>query len=712
MKVKVRTAIAIAVGILCCFPASSGAATFVVDSLVDPGDGSCLDAAPCSLRDAIAAANTGAGADTIGFSVAGTISPTAAFPNITSPVTIDGETAPGWAPGAPVVEIEGSSVPGWSALVLNTGSNGSTIQGMVINRYEAAIVTQFGVPGATIRGNFLGTNLAGTAAGPGNAEGIALISSSNVIGGPTLADRNVISGNVFFGIEISGGGTTGNVIQGNYIGTDKTGTIGIPNDEGIADSAGGTTIGGLAPGEGNLISGNTTGLRISKGAPAFGKNSEILGNLIGTDATGTTAIGNNEGIHATSSDGSKPLIESNVISGNAWVGIWFDGSTGFSTLTNKIGTDVSGTSPLANAGGGIRFENGATDTELQGDTIAFNGGPGIDVNNAPANGVALREGSLFSNAGLGIDFLGNGVTPNDLFDADGMTNFPVLSAATVTPEATTATGTLAAAPSTEYQLQFYANSSCDPSGSGEGKTFLGKESISADGGGNAGFSSTLPALPVGEVLTATATNEATDTTSEFSACISTSLPVPPPIPTPTPAGPPAPVQGKTVGVAPVSGRVLVRAGKRGRFHLLAHGETIPVGSSVDATHGRVRLTSVDAAGNAQSADFYGGRFKVTQERGEVLTKLTLEGRLGGCRRSHASASRSGRGRHLWGSGKGRFQTSGNNGSATVRGTIWYTADRCDGTFFKVRRGVVAVRDFTRKRNVTVRAGQRYLAPAP
>jgi CSLREA domain-containing protein len=705
-----------ALGLLCWLPGTSSAATFVVDSLVDPGDGSCLDAAPCSLRDAIAAANGGAGLDTIGFSVAGTISPTASFPNITSPVTIDGETAPGWAPGAPVVEIEGSSAPWAPALVLDVGSSGSTIQGLVINRYgSAAIVTQFGVapPGATIRGNFLGTNLAGTAAGPGNEAGIILTSSSNVIGGPTLADRNVISGNIFYGIQISGGGTTGNVIQGNYIGTDKTGMIGIPNDYGIADSAGGTTIGGLAAGEGNLISGNTTGLWISKGAPAFGKSSEILGNLIGTDATGTTAIGNNEGIHATSSDGSKPLIESNVISGNSWMGIWFDGSTGFSTLNNKIGTDIGGASPLANAGAGIRFENGATDTQMQGDTIAFNGGPGIDVKNAPANGIALGGGSLFSNAGLGIDLDSDGVTANDPLDADGLVNFPLLSAATVTPGATTATGTLAAAPNARYELQFYASGACDPSGNGEGKRFLGRESVTTDGAGSVAFASPLPELPIGEALTATATSEASGSTSEFSACAAAA----PPASQPLVDSPPAlPVQGKTVRVAPVAGRVLVRVGKRGKFHLLADGETIPVGSSVDATRGRVRLTSADAAGNLQSADFYGGRFRVTQKPGEVLTTLTLEGNLSGCRRrvpsrSRASASRSRGGRHLWGNGKGRFQTSGNNGSATVRGTIWYTADRCSGTFFKVKRGVVAVRDFTRKRSVALRAGQSYLAPA-
>lgn len=703
---------------------ASRAATFTVDSTADPGDGSCVDAAPCTLRDAITDANAEPGLDTIEFSVAGTISPEIKYPFITSPVFIEGESAPGWEAGAPVVEIEGSllSEPG-PGLLLSTGASGSMILGLVINRFaSAAIGAQSGVAGNTIRGNFLGTNLAGTAAGPGNDVGISLNSSSNVIGGPALADRNVISGNGFWGITIGGGGTDENVIQGNYIGTDKTGSFAIGNEEGgVLDAAGGSTIGGLAPGEGNVISGNLIGLQIAKGAPEFGESSEIVGNLIGTNAAGTAAIGNEIGIYATSSDGSEPLLKSNVTSGNSGWGIRFDEAKNFSTLTNKIGTDAAGVAELGNSSGGVRFENGAVETTMQGDTIAFNGGPGIDVNNAPAAEVALLEGSLFSNAGLGIDLGSDGVTQNDPLDADGLTNRPILSTATVTTGTTTVTGTLAAAPGATYLVQLYASSSCDTSGSGEGKTYLGKSAVSTDGAGDASFSSTLSELPVGEILTATATSEATDSTSEFSACVSTALPTPSPSASPAPASPPpnplpmaglaAPVRGKTVTVAPVSGRVLIRVGKRGKFRLLAGGETIPVGSRIDATHGRVRLTSVGAGGALQSADFYGGRFRVTQRRGSPLTTLILEGRLSRCH-GRAGTSRSRGGRHLWGSGKGRFQTRGHHGAATVRGTIWFTADRCDVTLFKVRRGVVTVRDFTRRRTIKLRAGHRYLARAP
>ena len=82
------------------------------------------------------------------------------------------------------------------------------------------------------------------------------------------------------------------------------------------------------------------------------------------------------------------------------------------------------------------------------------------------------------------------------------------------------------------------------------------------------------------------------------------------------------------------------------------------------------------------------------------------------RRSNSLASSARSGRRLWGSGKGTFRTEGSFGSATVRGTIWLTEDRCDGTFFEVTRGVVGVRDFPRKKTVSVRAGEDYLAEKP
>jgi hypothetical protein len=185
-------------------------------------------------------------------------------------------------------------------------------------------------------------------------------------------------------------------------------------------------------------------------------------------------------------------------------------------------------------------------------------------------------------------------------------------------------------------------------------------------------------------------------------------------------GPPSskPVLGRAVTTAPVSGQVLVKLPGQG-FAPLSALQQIPVGSLLDTTGGTVRLSSaVNTRGKLQSGDFGGGVFRVGQSRsGGGLTDLSLSGgsfaacATGAGRR--ASAARSSRVvRRLRGRAKGRFRTRGRYSAATVRGTNWSVEDRCDGTLTRVTTGVVAVNDFRRHRNVTVRAGHTYLARAP
>jgi len=192
-------------------------------------------------------------------------------------------------------------------------------------------------------------------------------------------------------------------------------------------------------------------------------------------------------------------------------------------------------------------------------------------------------------------------------------------------------------------------------------------------------------------------------------------------PSPSPSPPPPPVAGKRVNLAPVRGRVRVRRPRDRAFLLLEGATSVPVGSVVDTKAGAVRLASAaDLRGGQQQAVFYDGLFAVRQRRTRrPVTSLVLSGgELGSCRRGRsarrstlATASRRRARRGLWGRGKGRFRTRGRHGAATVRGTIWFTGDRCDGTVVRVRRGVVAVRDFRAKRRVLVRAGRSYLARA-
>jgi streptogramin lyase len=206
-----------------------------------------------------------------------------------------------------------------------------------------------------------------------------------------------------------------------------------------------------------------------------------------------------------------------------------------------------------------------------------------------------------------------------------------------------------------------------------------------------------------------------------------------------PAEVPPPVLGRAVNVEVVSGRVLVavprggsttpgqaRASQKGlRFVPLTADRQIPVGSFLNTRRGTVRLTSAAGRGTkTQAARFSAGLFQVLQSRrrrAKGLTELRLKGssfrrcrtRRGG-QRSGARAARLSRRtiRRLRGRGRGRFRTKARYSAGLVRGTVWITADRCDGTLTTVKRGKVAVRDFRRHKTVTVRAGHSYLARAP
>jgi type IV secretory pathway TrbD component len=185
-----------------------------------------------------------------------------------------------------------------------------------------------------------------------------------------------------------------------------------------------------------------------------------------------------------------------------------------------------------------------------------------------------------------------------------------------------------------------------------------------------------------------------------------------------------PVPGKSVAVGLESGKVFLTSAS-GRRTRLTGGATIPVGSRIDTRQGRVALTSAATGSGAktQTARFYQGTFTVRQSRpGRREAALTTDIVLAAASRSQCATARGAgaatvskrKGPHavlssLWGNGKGRFRTKGKYSAATVRGTIWLTRERCDGTLTRVRRGTVSVRDLKRRKTVTVRAGRSYLA---
>jgi hypothetical protein len=251
----------------------AAAATFTVTNTNDDGPG--------SLRQAITDANADGTADTIAFAIPGsgvhTITPLSLLPIIATPMTIDGYTQPGSAANTNAtgalntvlqIEIDGTTAPN---RCITIGTNDAVVRGLVINRCTEAIelFNPFGasVAGMVIAGNFLGTDAAGLAA-MGNGTGIAIGFTQGgtvgaTIGGLNPEDRNLISGNSSFAIlETSNfNGGSNSVIQGNIIGLDRNAAAAVPNQWGIAIGGGGpgtSTIGGLTPEAGNIISGNST----------------------------------------------------------------------------------------------------------------------------------------------------------------------------------------------------------------------------------------------------------------------------------------------------------------------------------------------------------------------------------------------------------------------------------------------------------------------
>jgi hypothetical protein len=215
------------------------------------------------------------------------------------------------------------------------------------------------------------------------------------------------------------------------------------------------------------------------------------------------------------------------------------------------------------------------------------------------------------------------------------------------------------------------------------------------------------------------------------ATLAAPIPVPvPPAPGPTPPAPeltpssalsgtaaPPPVLGESVNVGERSGTVSVKVPGSDEFVSLSKVASVPVGSLVDTREGSVTLKSALPGGDTQSAIFHGGLFEVRQPKeAKGLTELKLRGpgpscASGGARAAVADKRKKKHRRALWGRDNGgSFRTRGGNSVATVRGTSWYTEDRCDGTLTRVSQGSVSVRDLVNRRTVIVRAGHSYLAP--
>ncbi|MBS1811295.1 MAG: hypothetical protein JST84_24235 [Acidobacteria bacterium] len=502
--------------------------------------------------------------------------------------------------------------------------------------------------GCKVMGNYIGTDVTGTVAvGNTNIGVYFYTAANNVIGGTTAGERNIISGNGTGIVMEPFAGTTNNAVRGNYIGTDVNGTADLGNTlDGVSIAGPNNIVGGATAGERNIISGNNRyGVTFPNTAATGNK---VIGNYIGTDVTGTLDLGNcNAGgniagvfmISNNNTLGGTTAGERNIISGNDSYGIHIQvPATGNKVLGNYIGTAVNGTTNLGNTSTGVYVNSGSNTiggtVAGERNVIAFNGENGVQVLNG--TGVIIRGNAIYNNTKLGIDLTSTPtsgvVTPNDSTDSDSgpnnLQNFPVLNPITLP---CTVTGTIPGGvgvtngPVSPVTLDFYANASCDASGNGEGDVYLGSMSVTLTSTATP-FSFSFTPVPGKQVITATATDN-NGNTSEFSSCQTAPINQPPVV-TPASVTRQAGVAGIVSTIATVSdaneAANTLSALINGSSNATVNGVTIS-GLSIDASG---NLTAIVAAAcGATNASFILRVIDSCQSSTEATLTVTVDPNL-------------------------------------------------------------------------------------
>jgi hypothetical protein len=507
--------------------------TFMVTNTNNFGPGSLQQA----IFDANSAPNLGDIPDRIAFSLPGSGVRTISLLSVlyvTDPVFIDGYSQAGavmataTTPATLAIRLDGTNAS--SAFAITTSN--STIRGFIISGCSTAGIdlNGAGAKNNVISGNYIGND--GTSA-RGNFYGVLIEAGANhnTIGGLLPSQRNVISGNSFQGVVIVNPGADFNVIQGNYIGLNAAGTTGLSNGQagvGIFGGAKNNLIGGTAEGARNVFGANFGGVWITD--PTSTGN-DVIGNYIGTDATGKTPIGNGaDGVSFSGSGGS--IVSGNVIGSTSSGVIAYSGASNITIVGNRIGVAANGTA-LPNRSSGVYVLN-SSNIRIGGlnsgeENLIWNTS-GIGIRVEGSTGVAAYRNSIVGSAGLGIDLGSNGVTTNDPLDTDsgpnGFQNYPVISQANLgSDHVLRVSGALNSAPNRTYRIEVFANITIDGSGYGEGQRYLGTTTVVTDSAGNASFQIDY-AGPLGSqfAISATATDVASASTSEFSQTVRVSFP--------------------------------------------------------------------------------------------------------------------------------------------------------------------------------------------
>ena len=413
------------------------------ESDTDPGDGNCdVGNGDCTLRAAIEEANAYPGYNIIWFDIPGEgphyIQPQTELPAVEDPVDINGRSEPDWA-GNPSVAVQGMNAGETNGIVFRPSAAYSRMIGMNVSGFSGAGVLVEG-NGHAIIWSYIGTDITGSTS---QANGIGI----DVMGSYNQFNVNTVSGNSATGINLIAIPDEGfechhNGFQGNKIGTDAAGGYVVPND-GDGMYIGEETHHNVI-GNGNVIAGNTT-----RGIWLSGTWENVIqGNLIGTDASGTVALGNGSDQHGiVIGSGSHHNViggqfetEGNVISGHDGFGValWNEGTQFNQILGNKIGVDVTGEAALGNAWCGIFVTDNVNHVEIGGlepglgNLIANNGDNGIELRGW---NVSILSNSIYNNEPMGIVLGFGDPIPNDPADSDGgfnnIQNYPEIDFGTV-----------------------------------------------------------------------------------------------------------------------------------------------------------------------------------------------------------------------------------------------------------------------------------------
>jgi hypothetical protein len=309
--------------------------------------------------------------------------------------------------------------PGLQSDGLTIDQPGSAVFGLDIENFSGGVGVLINAAGnVQVAGCFIGTDPTGETAAP-NGSGVKIDNSSNLVGGPLVGDRNIISGNANYGILIPPQNLnplsilpTNNVVENNFIGIDAAGTKGLGNGLlGVQDEGSLNTFGGTSAGLGNVISGNNTGGLQSSGSVT------IEGNFVGTDATGNVAIGNGSGRPGISALGDPStatdttVITNNVASGNSGVGIIVtvadQATSTYNISNNLIGTNAAGTAALGNGASGLQLES-LENATVDDNVISANKVLGIDFSGFGQS----VENNVFQGNKIGTDETGTAALPN------------------------------------------------------------------------------------------------------------------------------------------------------------------------------------------------------------------------------------------------------------------------------------------------------------